>query len=489
MQYEAIICFETHVELKTATKLFCNCEVTFGAPQNSQICPICTGQPGVLPVLNQKAVEFCVRAGLALNCKINLNSRFARKNYFYPDLPKGYQITQYENPLCETGYLNIFGDDGEPYAVGIKRIHLEEDAGKLIHSSDEFEKSDYSLVDFNRAGIPLLEIVGDHQRNPVRSVEEARRYLEKLRQILRYTEISDCNMEKGQFRCDVNISLRPSSSVEFGNRSEIKNMSSIKFMIEALEYEIKRQTNILQSGSQVVQETRLFDEKKKMTLPMRSKEDAPDYRYFPDPDLIQTDLQPEFIEKIKHNLPVFPDERIKQLMETYQIPQEDAAILTRDKSVADYFNAAAPFCHDNRKLIRYIINDLLNLLHDASTTIEQCKILPQNLAKLVNLIVSGDITDNIAKIVMEDMFQTGASPESIIDEKNLKPIHDIKVLQEILEKAIAENTEVVQQIKAGKINSINFIIGKVMSETGGKANPQKVRELVEKKLLTGFLSK
>lgn len=482
MQYDVIIGFETHVELKTATKLFCNCAVTYGAPQNSQICPVCTGQPGALPVLNQTAVAYCIRAGLALNCRVNLKSQFARKNYFYPDLPKGYQISQYEVPFCENGYLSIFDDNGEAYAVGIKRIHLEEDAGKLLHASEHFDESTYSLVDYNRSGVPLLEIVGDHERNPIRSVMEARNYLEKIRQILRYTEVSDCNIEKGQFRCDVNISLRPKGSNTFGNRAEIKNMSSIRFILEALEFEIKRQSDILRRGGQVVQETRLFDEKKKITLPMRSKEDAPDYRYFPDPDLIEVQLQPEFIEKIKNNLPVFPDERIKQLMEEYQIPQDDAVVLTRDKSVADYFNACVPFCQDNRKLVRYIINDLLKLLHEASTPIEECKISPQNLANLINLVIKGEITDSIGKIVLADMFRTGDAPESIIDQKSLKPLQDTAVLEEILDNVIAENRQVIEQIKAGKTNSVNFIIGKVMAETKGKANPQKLRELLEKKI-------
>jgi aspartyl-tRNA(Asn)/glutamyl-tRNA(Gln) amidotransferase subunit B len=483
MQYDVIIGFETHVELKTASKLFCSCAVTYGAPQNSQICPVCTGQPGALPVLNQRAVEYSIRAGLALNCKVNLASQFARKNYFYPDLPKGYQISQYENPFCENGYLNIFGDDGEPYAVGIKRIHLEEDAGKMIHASEHFDKSSYSLVDYNRSGVPLLEIVGDHERNPIRSVQEARSYLEKLRQILRYTEISDCNIEKGQFRCDVNISLRSKGSKTFGNRAEIKNMSSIKFIMEALEYEVNRQKDILQSGGQVVQETRLFDEKKKITLPMRSKEDAPDYRYFPDPDLIEVELKPEFIENIRNNLPVFPDERIRQLMETYRIPQDEAMVLTRDKGVADYFNEAAVDCQDHRRLARYVVNDLLKLLHEASVPIERLKITPSNLAQLINLVSNGEITDNIGKIVLEEMFQSGSDPQTIIHQKDLKPIQDSSTLESLLDKVLAKNPQAVELVKSGKTGSINFIIGKVMAETKGKANPQKLREMLEKKLI------
>jgi aspartyl-tRNA(Asn)/glutamyl-tRNA(Gln) amidotransferase subunit B len=328
-----------------------------------------------------------------------------------------------------------------------------------------------------------LEIVGDHERNPIRSVQEARNYLEKLRQILRYTEVSDCNIEKGQFRCDVNISLRSRGSKTFGNRAEIKNMSSIKFIMEALEYEVKRQTDILQSGGQVVQETRLFDEKKKITLLMRSKEDAPDYRYFPDPDLIEVELKPEFIEKIRNNLPVFPDERIRQLMETYQIPQDEAVVLTRDKGVADYFNEAARDCQDCRRLARYVVNDLLKLLHEASFTIDQVKITPSNLARLINLVSNGEITDNIGKIVLEEMFQSGTDPQTIVHQKDLKPIQDSATLETLLDKVLTQNLHAVELIKSGKSGSINFIIGKVMAETKGKANPQKLRELVEKKLI------
>ena len=293
MDTEVIICFEVHAELGTQTKLFCGCRNAPGAAPNSHICPVCTGQPGALPVLNRRAVEYCVKAGLAFNCDINTEARFARKNYFYPDLPKGYQISQYERPFCENGFLDIEGDDGRPYPVGIRRIHLEEDAGKLVHSSESFDEADYSLVDFNRASVPLIEIVGDHTRNPLRSVREARAYLEKMRQVLRYIGVSECNMEQGQFRCDVNVSIRPEGSTEYGNRSEIKNMASFRFVTEALEYEIDRQFELLRSGKPVIQETRLFDEECRVTLPMRSKEDAPDYRYFPDPDLVQIDLDRE----------------------------------------------------------------------------------------------------------------------------------------------------------------------------------------------------
>ncbi|MBN1626485.1 MAG: Asp-tRNA(Asn)/Glu-tRNA(Gln) amidotransferase subunit GatB, partial [Deltaproteobacteria bacterium] len=327
MEYEYIICFETHVELNTKTKLFCGCRVSYDAPPNTRICPVCTGQPGALPVLNKKAVEYAVKAGLALNCRINTFSRFARKNYFYPDLPKGYQISQYDLPFCEDGYLEITDDGGMPYRVGIKRIHLEEDAGKLMHSSDG--KEDYSLVDYNRSSVPLLEIVTDHERNPMHSLHEARNYLEKLKQTIKYIEISECMMERGQLRCDVNISIRPKGSKEFGNRAEIKNMSSFRFIMEALEYEIKRQKDLIESGKTVMQETRLFDEQKKITLPMRSKEDAPDYRYFPDPDLMEIKLDEDFISNVEKTMPELPDQQLIRIVDQYEIPSGDAIILTR----------------------------------------------------------------------------------------------------------------------------------------------------------------
>ena len=337
MDYDLIICFETHVELNTRTKLFCDCAVSYDSPPNSRICPVCTGQPGALPVLNKKAVEYCICAGLALDCRINRQSRFARKNYFYPDLPKGYQISQYERPFCEDGTFEIMGDDGLPYAVGIKRIHLEEDAGKLVHSSRSMDESEYSLVDYNRSSVPLLEIVTDHERNPMRSVHEARAYLEKLRQTLRYIEISECIIEQGQFRCDVNISIRPRGSQEFGNRAEIKNMASFRFIMNALEFEIERQKEIFEAGGEIPQETRTFDEQKGITLPMRSKEDAPDYRYFPDPDLLEVAIDDRMIQEIRDAMPELPDQKVNRIIEEYGIPKQDALVLTRDRAVSEFF--------------------------------------------------------------------------------------------------------------------------------------------------------
>jgi aspartyl-tRNA(Asn)/glutamyl-tRNA(Gln) amidotransferase subunit B len=482
MEFDIIIGFEIHAELKTASKLFCDCEVTYGEPQNTHICPLCTGQPGALPVLNKKAVEYCVRAGLAMNCSINNYSLFARKNYFYPDLPKGYQISQYEMPLCENGYITINGDDGEAYPVGIKRIHLEEDAGKLVHSSESISSSEYSLIDYNRSGIPLIEIVSDHASNPMRSIKEARNYLEQVRQVLRYTEVSECIIEKGQFRTDVNISLREKGSAAFGNRSEIKNMTSFKFISEALEYEIKRQTELLKTGKMIEQETRLYNEEKKTTHTMRTKEDAPDYRYFPDPDLIELELDKEFIDMIKKGNRVLPDELLNLITDKYKVPKQDAHLLIRNKAVADYFTQCAPYTNDHQKLASWIINNLLQRLKENSQSIESTKIEPKDFASLIKMIVSGDVTDRIAKTVLSEMIASGRSPELIIAEKGFKPVEDEKELNEFVDNAFSSHPEIIEQIKAGETKAINVLIGQVMRKSKGKVNANKLKELIYNRL-------
>ncbi len=482
MEYDIIICFETHVELTTRTKLFCDCPTTYGAEPNSQICPVCTGQPGALPVLNKTAVEYAVRAGLALNCTVNRHSRFARKNYFYPDLPKGYQISQYELPLCENGQLEIAGDDGRPYPVGIKRIHLEEDAGKLVHSADSFEASEYSLVDYNRASVPLLEIVADHERNPVRSLQEARAYLEKLRQTLQYIEVSDCSMEKGRLRCDVNISLRPAGTRAFGNRAEIKNMSSFKFILEALDYEVGRQARLLESGQDVSQETRLFDEAKRITLPMRSKEDAPDYRYFPDPDLVEIALDQAFLDEVARNLPELPDQSIARLAATFGIPKQEAYILARDKRTSAFFERSAETCEDPRTLSRWIIKDLFKMLNAASLPIEECPVEPAHFAALVNFVVRAEITDHIGRTVLEEMFKNPGSPQAIIDKRGLRTIQDERVLGQAVDEVIAAHSAAVAKIKGGEAKPVGFLVGQVMKKTAGKADPKRVHRLIRERL-------
>jgi aspartyl-tRNA(Asn)/glutamyl-tRNA(Gln) amidotransferase subunit B len=482
VEYDTIICFEIHAELKTKTKLFCACATEYGAPPNVQVCPVCTGQPGSLPVLNKKAVELCVMAGKALHCTINPASRFARKNYFYPDLPKGYQISQYERPLCENGYLEITADNGHPYAVGIRRIHLEEDAGKLVHSANSFGQSDYSLVDYNRSGIPLIEIVADHTRNPLRSTQEAQAYLETLRQVLTYTEVSDCIIEKGQFRCDVNVSLRPKGSHSYGNRAEIKNLSSFKSVVDALGYEIKRQVEILQSGGQVSQETRLFDEKERVTVPMRTKEDAPDYRYFPDPDLVDVEIDRAFVEAIESSMPALPEETVSRLIDEFGVPRNAALILARDKNVANFFVASAEHCEDSQKLWRWITKELFMLLKKSVISIQACSVSPKGFAELINKVSRGEISDKMGRAILEEMFETGATSERIIAERGLKLVDDSAALRRVVDEVFTENPQGVSQIAQGMTKPVGFLIGQVMKKTDGRAHPKIVRDLIRKRL-------
>ncbi|MFO7785197.1 MAG: Asp-tRNA(Asn)/Glu-tRNA(Gln) amidotransferase subunit GatB [Desulfatiglandales bacterium] len=482
MEHEPVICFEVHAELGTRTKLFCGCRNDPAAPPNSNICPICTGHPGTLPVLNRRAVEFCVRAGLALNCEINTISRFARKNYFYPDIPKGYQISQFERPFCENGYLEIEGDDGRPYPVGIRRIHLEEDAGKLIHSSDTFDEADFSMVDFNRSSVPLIEIVNDHTRNPLRSIREARAYLEKLHRVLRYIGVSDCSMEKGQFRCDVNISLRSPGSPRYGNRAEIKNMASFRFVTAALEYEIRRQADLLRSGRPVPQETRLFDEEQGITLAMRGKEDAPDYRYFPDPDLVEVRIEEEEIEGIQREMPELPDDRVARLVRDLGIPREEASVLTRDRAVSDFFDRCAPLCEDATRLSRWIIKDLFRLLKQAGSHMTDCPVAPEDFSRLVNMVVLSEVTEQAARTVLDEMFRSGKSPDALLDEMDLRSIRDDETLEQVVKEVLTGHPGVADKVRGGQREPLNFLVGMVMKKTSGRADAAMVREILEREL-------
>ncbi len=480
--FEVLICFETHVELKTRSKLFCRCPVAYGAEPNSHICPVCTGQPGALPVLNREAVEHAVRTGLALNCAVNRFSRFARKNYFYPDLPKGYQISQYELPFCENGWLEIPAGDGPPYAVGIRRVHLEEDAGKLVHSAASLEASEYSLVDYNRASVPLLEIVGDHTRNPLRTLPEARNYLDKLIQLLRYIRVSDCIIEKGQLRCDVNISLRPRGSREFGNRAEIKNMSSFKAIMDALRFEIQRQSEALRAGKAIDQETRLFDEAKRVTIPMRSKEDAPDYRYFPDPDLVPVELSAGRVEELRQGLPELPDDKVERLVRTHGIGRNEALILARDRAVSDFFETCAAHCEDLERLTRWIIKDLFRLLNQSGVAIQDSPLTPAAFADLLNLLSRGELTEQNGRAVLEEMFRTGEAPESIVKARGLGTIRDPALLARLIQEVLAEHPEVASQIRSGNLKPLSYLIGQVMNRTRGRAEPALVKELLRQRL-------
>ncbi len=480
MELEPVICFEIHAELDTRSKLFCDCPNRPGAEPNTCICPVCTGQPGVLPVLNKRALELCIKTGIALNCRINQKAIFARKNYFYPDLPKGYQISQYELPLCEDGYFEVPDKEGRRVAVGIKRVHLEEDAGKLVHSSKFFDEADYSMVDFNRAGVPLVEIVSDHLKNPITDLEMAKNYLDGIRQLLRYIGASQCQMEMGQMRADVNVSLRPKGSKGFGNRVEVKNMSSFRFILEAIEYEINRQKEIYQRGDQVLQETRLFDEVKKVTLPLRSKEDAPDYRYFPEPDLVPLDLERAYLDAIRMALPELPWLKVQRFINAYGLTREEASIITRDKGVSEYFEACARRYGNYKKIYSWIVKDLFRLIPRDMIHPERCPISPISLLELLRAVEKEDLTEALAREVLEECVKRRLSPKEIIEEKGLKVVSKEEELSALIKKAMEENPDAVHKVRAGHVQTLNFLVGQVMKGAQGKADPKKVRVLIEK---------
>lgn len=474
MEYEAVIGLEVHAQLLTESKIFCSCPTKFGATPNSHTCPVCLGLPGALPVLNKKAVEFATKMALATNCKINRECTFARKNYFYPDLPKGYQISQYENPLAVKGYVLVETSEGRK-KIGITRIHLEEDAGKLLHD----EHNPWSYVDFNRTGVPLIEIVSEPT---IRTAEEATAYLRRLHEILVYLEICDGNMEEGSFRCDANVSLRPKGEEGFGTRTELKNMNSFRHVQRALEYEIKRQQYILESGGEVVQETRLWDESQGVTNPMRGKEEAHDYRYFPDPDLVMLRIEEEWIEEIRRSLPELPLEKRDRFREQYGLTPYDTGILTTSRYLADYFEETAALCGEPKMAANWIMGDLLRLLNEEKKTIKECPIPPTHLASMIKLIIDGTISGKIAKEILVDMYRQGRSPEEIIREKGLIQITDEATLIPIIEKVIEANPEQVKQYRAGKDKVFGYFVGQVMKITQGKANPQLVNRLLKEKL-------
>ncbi len=469
MEFEPVIGLEVHVQMSTETKCFCGCKVEFGAEPNSNVCPVCLGMPGSLPVLNKKALEYAIKASLALNCEVHLLSVFARKNYFYPDLPKGYQISQYDKPLATNGYIDI-NIDGKVERIRIHRLHMEEDAGKTIH------KGKYSYVDLNRAGTPLMEIVSEPD---IRSGLGARLYLEKLRNIMRYIGVSDADMEKGQLRCDVNISLRPKGSDKFGTKVEIKNINSFRFVQKAIEYEIERQAKILRKGGEIIQETRLFDEKSGKTFSMRSKEEAHDYRYFPDPDLIPVRITKEYIEKIKNSLPELPDDKAKRYVNELNLTDYDAEVLVADKDRAKYFEEAVSIYPKSPKSIaNWIINELLGKLNEKNINISDSPVKPSHIAELVELIDKGDISTKIAKQVFEEVFKTSKSPKQIVEEKGLKQVSDEGEIRKIIEEIIAKHPKEVEKYKSGNKKIMGFFVGQVMKATKGKANPKIVNKIL-----------
>ncbi|MFN4111124.1 MAG: Asp-tRNA(Asn)/Glu-tRNA(Gln) amidotransferase subunit GatB [Ignavibacteria bacterium] len=473
MQYEAIIGLEIHAQLLTETKLFCGCLTKFGNPPNSNVCPICLGHPGVLPVLNKKAVEFTIRMGIATNCTINKHSIFARKNYFYPDLPKGYQISQYEFPLCSNGFLEI-DIKNQKRKIKINRIHLEEDAGKSIH-----EQGNFTLLDYNRCGVPLIEIV---TAPDLRSPEEAGEFLSEIRQIVKYLEICDGNMEEGSLRCDANVSIRKIGSSTLGTKTEVKNMNSIKNVMDALRYEIERQIDIVDSGKQVVQQTLLWNAEKQIVEPMRTKEESHDYRYFPEPDLPHIEIDNVWLDKIKKELPELPSKRKERMKQQYNLPEYDVEILTSEKEFANYFEETAKFSNDYKSISNWFMTEILKILNEQKISIKDFPIKPQQLAELIELINNKTISGKIAKEVFNEMLIEPQSPSKIIEKKNLIQISDENAIEEIIQKVIEANQKQVQQYLEGKEKVFAHFVGQVMKETKGKANPAIVNKILKEKL-------
>jgi len=475
MDFEPVIGLEVHAQLKTKSKIFCGCSTVFGAPPNTNTCQVCLGMPGVLPVLNKKVVEYTIKMALATHCTITSPNRFARKNYFYPDLPKGYQISQFELPIAEHGWLEV-EDGGKTKKIGITRIHMEEDAGKLIHDVHK----PLSYVDLNRTGVPLMEIVSEPD---IRSPEEATAYLKKLHAILRYLDICDGNMQEGSFRCDANISLRPVGREKFGIRTELKNMNSFRNVQRALEYEIRRQRDILLDGGEVVQETLLWDADRNVTNSMRGKEEAHDYRYFPDPDLIPVVIDENWIENTRKTLPELPDERRQRFISALGMPEYDAEVLTSSKDLADYFEAALEVYPQAKKLSNWMMTELMRELKgEDSIDIEGCPITPQNLGLLLAMIDKGTISGKIAKAVFMDMLASGKDPETLVKEKNLVQVSDEGELLAIVREIIAANPGQVAEYRAGKTKLMGYFVGQLMQKTKGRANPKLANQLLSQEL-------
>lgn len=473
-QYETVIGLEVHVELSTKSKIFCGCSTEFGAPPNTHTCPVCLGHPGVLPVLNRQAVEYAMRAAMALNCEIATNSKFDRKNYFYPDNPKAYQISQYDQPIGEHGWLEI-EVDGETKRIGITRVHLEEDAGKLTHTGG----GEASLVDFNRVGTPLIEIVSEPD---MRSPEEARAYLEKLKAIIQYTGVSDVKMEEGSLRCDANISLRERGSEAFGAKTEIKNMNSFRSVQRGLEFEEQRQAHVLNEGGTITQETRRFNEATGKTISMRSKEEAHDYRYFPEPDLVKLYIDDEWKARVKATIPELPDARQKRYTERYGLSHYDAGVITASKPLADFFDACLQYTEDAKAVANWIMGELSAHLNANDLEVNDVPLTPQGLGKMIALIDKGTISSKIAKKVFKEMLENGGDPEQIVKDKGLVQISDEGKLKEIVTEVVANNPQSVEDFKNGKDRALGFLVGQVMKATKGQANPQMVNQLIREKL-------
>ena len=469
-KYETVIGLEVHVELHTNTKIFCGCSTEFGAPPNSHTCPVCLGHPGVLPVLNKQAVDYAMKAAMALNCEIGDMSKFDRKNYFYPDSPKAYQISQFDQPIGLNGYIDI-EVDGNTKRIGITRLHLEEDAGKLTHIDGGFA----SLVDFNRVGTPLIEIVSEPD---ISSPEEAKAYLEKMRAIMQYCDVSDVKMEEGSMRCDANISLRPAGQKEFGIRAELKNMNSFRGVLRGLEYEQYRQAEILDDGGQVVQETRRWDEAQGKTFSMRGKEEAHDYRYFPDPDLVTLHIDQAWKDRIRASIPELPDARKARYTEEFGLPSYDASVITSSKEIADLFEDSLKYTQDAKAVANWIMGDLLGHLNSTGQQLAEVKLTGQGLGEMIGLIEKGTISSKIAKKVFKEMLTSGKLPAQVVEEQGLVQISDEGAILKIVNEVIADNPASVEDYKAGKEKAIGFLVGQVMKRSKGKANPGLANKLL-----------
>ncbi len=471
-KYEPIIGLEVHAQLLTESKIFCNCRNLYGAPPNTLTCPICLGMPGTLPVLNRKAVEFALKMGLATNCQIASYTRFARKNYFYPDLPKGYQISQYDEPLCQHGRIKIRVNDTEKY-IGITRIHLEEDAGKSIHGSED------TLIDFNRCGVPLIEIVSEPD---IHSPTEAYAYLTKLKQILEYLEICDCNMEEGSLRCDANISLRLKGQQKFGVKTEMKNMNSFRGVERALYFEIERQARLLEQGQPILKQTLLWDEDKGEARPMRTKEESDDYRYFPEPDLVPLVIDSEWIDQIRATLPELPDAKYERFIKQYALRAYEVNLLTSERALADYFEEVNKLVSNPIFISKWIVSEILRVLSQEKISISNFKIKPAQFAELLNLITNETITPNVGKEVFDKMLTSGESATSIVNREQLVQVRDDAKIEELILTILSENPEEVNRYKSGKKNLFGFFMGQVMKKTQGKANPEATMRLLKKHL-------
>ena len=474
MPYEVVVGLEVHAQLQTQTKLFCRCETKFGLPPNTQTCPVCLGMPGSLPVINRMAVEMAIRTGLALNCTIRKDNRFARKNYFYPDLPKGYQISQYEEPICENGWLDV-QPNGTSKRIRIRRAHLEEDAGKNLHDGG----GTHSRVDLNRAGTPLLEIVTEPDMT---SPEEVDAYLKGLREVLMYLGVCDGNMEQGSLRCEPNISLRPFGQSTFGTKVELKNINSFRFVHDALKYEISRQTAALEAGETIQQETRSWDVENGQTLVMRSKEEAHDYRYFPDPDLLPMNLEPDWIDQLEQTVPELPQKRHQRFMTQYHLPEYDAGILTSSKPLADYFETCVVAFPHSKTVSNWVMGELLRELNSTETSPDQSPMSPERLVKLLELVDQGTISLKVAREIFPELYANDIDPEQLIREKGLVQISDDASLMVHIQEVIAKNPKQVEQYREGKETVLGYFVGQVMKASKGKANPTKVNALLKKTL-------